>query len=205
MVQAVGLGISAFSVISQRNSAKKASKSADAQAQLSYELGMENLNFQKDQYKDWKAVYGSVQENLGRYYKSLTPERLTTLGLQNQQKEYQAAVADINKLTAQRGLEGSGLETATLAQARIGNAEARANIRTQAVDQVNQQKASFLSIGMGTGNAMLNNIAQTGATNSTNASNRASSYLNSYTDLQKQASDTMSTLGGGLTRWGMSQ
>lgn len=178
--------------------ARKASSEANA---FAMQLAKENIAFQKQQYSDWKAIYGSTQENLGKYYKSLTPERLTTLGLQNQQKEYQAAVADISKITAQRGLEGSGLETATLAQARLGNAEARANIRTTAVDAVNQQKAGFLSIGMGTGNAMLSNINNAYNTGVNSRTSMAQAYLGRANTLGTANIDAMGDVIGSAMGW----
>ena len=79
---------------------KEAAKNAARAADNSYALSKEAIEFQKEQYKDWKAVYGDIQTNLGDYYKNLTPEKIISVGLTNQQKEYQAAVADIGKLTA---------------------------------------------------------------------------------------------------------
>lgn len=178
--------------------AMRAANEANAYAM---QLAQDNIDFQKDQYKDWKSIYGSTQENLGRYYNSLTPERLTTLGLQNQQKEYQAAVTDLSKMVGQRGLSGSGLEIATLAQARLGNAEARANVRTQAVDQVNQQKASFLSIGMGTGQTMLGSIGNAYSSGVNSRTSMSQSYLGRANQLSQSNIGAMGDMIGAGMGW----
>jgi len=176
---------------------KAASAAATASAQgyaLSKEqiaMAKEELQFQKDQYQDWKNVYGDIQENLGDYYKTLTPEKITTLGLENQQKEYQAVQTAITRELTQRGLTGSGVEAKDLTTAAVSNAVARAQIRSTAEDTANEKKMQFLSLGLGQGTQMLGTIANsasnvTGAYNSAVASrtNIAGNYLSTQSNLR---------------------
>ena len=121
-------------------------------------INKEYLEFNKAQYNDWKAVYGDLQENLSEYYKNLTPEKITALGLQNQQREFQATTKAVRQSFAQRGLSESGIETAILVNSAFQNAEARATIRTNAEQQVAEQKIGFLGVGLGQGTAFLGNV-----------------------------------------------
>ncbi len=178
--------------------AMKASSEANAYAM---QLAQDNIDFQKEQYADWKAVYGDVQTNLGTYYKNLTPERLATMGLENQQLEYQRAVKTIKETSAQRGLSGSGLEKSTLDAATMDNATARAAIRTGAVDAANQQKANFLSIGMGTGQTMINAVGSAYNTGVNSRTNMAQAYLGRANQLSSSNMDAMGDLVGAGMGW----
>ncbi len=178
--------------------ALKASSEANAYAM---QLAQDNIDFQKEQYADWKAVYGDVQTNLGTYYKNLTPERLATMGLENQQLEYQRAVKTIKETSAQRGLSGSGLEKSTLDAATMDNATARAAIRTGAVDAANQQKANFLSIGMGTGQTMINAVGSAYSTGVNSRTNMAQAYLGRANQLSASNMDAMGDLVGAGMGW----
>jgi len=202
MVAAAGLAIAAYSAYSGQKAASKASKQAARSADAAAQVAADQLDFQKEQYGDWKAIYGDLQTNLGDYYKSLTPERTTAMGLQNVQKEYQAAVKEIGTVAAQRGIAGSGLETSALVGARLDNAKNRATVRTNAPTQVAQEKAGFLSIGMGQGSQMLQTIAGV-ANNSVNSKTQISgNYLDSSTKYGMQSLDTMSSMGGSMFGFG---
>ena len=133
----------------------------------SIELQKETLEFQKEQYEDWQAIYGPVQENLGDYYNELDGDKLTALGLENQQREFQSAVKLIEQDAAQRGFTNSGAEFAAKSNATFQNAEARATIRSTSEERANEQKLAFLGVGLGQGQSMLGNI------------NNASSNVNS--------------------------
>lgn len=163
----------------------------------------EQLQFQKDQYTDWKNIYGDVQTNLGNYYKNLGEEKIVTLGLQNQQMEYQAAVKEIERDFAQRGLTGSGAEMAVKSNATFQNAEARAKIRTEAPQKVAEQKLQFLGVGLGQGTQMLgivaNSAANTSQAYSTGVNARTSmaqSYLGQQTQLSTNNTNAMGQIIG---------
>lgn len=119
----------------------------------------DELQFTKDQYNDWQAIYGPIQKNLGAYYDSLTPEKLAVLGLQNQQKEFEQVRTSIKRDFAQRGLTGSGAEDKSMTDLAYGNAVTRAGIRTDAPQKLAEEKMGFLGIGLGQGQGLLANVA----------------------------------------------
>lgn len=170
----------------ETRAANLAADNAAYSRQLSEEqikLMREQLEFQKSQYDDWKDIYGDIQENLGEYYNSLNPDDFATLGLENQQREYQAAVTQINKEAAKRGISDSGLDFAATTAATFQNAEAKARIRTNAEKEVAEQKLGFLGVGLGQGTQMLGQI-NNAASNANNAYgigvNAATQFGNAY-------------------------
>lgn len=185
--------------------AAQAASAANAQALVmskeQIELAKEQLQFQKDQYGDWKNIYGDLQENLGTYYKNLTPEKLVSLGLENQQREFQQVDKSIRRELAQKGLSDSGVETAVTTDLAFKNASARAAIRTNADTMVADEKLKFLGIGLGQGTQMLG-IVGNAAANVTNAyssavnsrTSIAGGYLNQGTNLAVQGMSNMGKL-----------
>ncbi len=181
---------------------KNAQKLAQQNSDFAAAIARESIEFQKEQYKDWQAVYGDLQSNLGDYYKSLTPERTTAMGLQNVQKEYQAAIKDINATAAQRGIAGSGLETSAIVGARLENAKQRATVRTMAPVQVAQEKAGFLSLGLGQGTQMLQTVGNAYNTSVNSRTQIAGNYLDSATKFGVANTDVMGDLvGAGVRGW----
>lgn len=176
----------------EENAAKNAS---NASAQ-SYALSKEAIAFQKEQYADWKAVYGDIQENLGDYFKKLTPEKITALGLQNQEMEYKRAKTLIEEDFAQRGLNNSGMEMAVKSNLTFSNAEARAKIRTGADEEVANQKLGFLGVGLGQGTQMLGLINSASNTGVAAATNLAGAYLGQQTQLSGNNTSAMNDLVG---------
>lgn len=190
----------------QKRAAAAASDANAAALEISreqIEFAKEQFEFQKEQYQDWKDIYGDVQENLGDYYKELDGDDLVAMGLQNQQREYQAAVKLMEKEATQRGLSGSGLEYAAKSTATFQNAEARANIRASSEAKANEQKLAFLGVGLGQGTAMLgaingavSNVNNASATAVNSRTSIANNFLNNSTSLSQSNSDTMGTLVG---------
>ena len=179
---------------------EKAAKNAAMQSERSYALTKEQIAFQREQYQDWKNIYGDIQENLGKYYNDLGADNIMALGLENQQREYQAVKKEIDRDFIQRGIDpNSPLATATAANLGFQNAEARAKIRTEAPAAAAKEKLGFLGVGLGQGTAMLgmlNNAYQSGAGNAAGLTN---SYLNQQTQLSVQNSNTMNDLVGYAT------
>lgn len=120
------------------NSANKAASAAEST----------QLDFEKQQYEDWKAVYGPVQDNLGAYYSNLTPDYYETIGLENFQLERNAAIDQLNTYLARNGIEDSGVALQLRAGADLNAAAERAKIRREAPQQARQDQMNFLSIGM---------------------------------------------------------
>lgn len=148
--------------------------SSMAATQANIEMQREQLQFLKDQYKDWQDVYGDLQKNLGGYYKGLSVdgEKLkidTNLSftLQALATEYAQAEKDTKRQMAQAGIEGSGIQAASQTLTNNAYASERARARAQAdVEKTNagdivaQKQMGFLGLGLGQGTAMLGTITQ---------------------------------------------
>lgn len=134
--------------------------------QFSQNLTTEQLKFQKEQYDDWKAIYGDLQENLGAYYKNLSPDTYVAKGVTAVNQEYAAANKAITTELAQRGITNSGAAAAAITTLNQQKAGAIANIRATADQAVADDKMKFLGLGLGQGTQMLGinaNVANTGA------------------------------------------
>ena len=197
----------------ERKAAKAASSANSAAIQLSkeqLEMAKAELQFQKDQYQDWKNIYGDMQENLGNYYKNLDPDQVATMGLQNQQREYQQVRNSIERDFAQRGLTNSGQETSSLATTAVQNATARASIRENAAQATAERKMQFLGLGLGQGTQMLglvgnasNNVTNAFSSAVNSRTNMANSYLNSSTQLSMANMKAMQDVAGAGLFYGM--
>lgn len=173
---------------------ERAAANAANALERSYALQSELIDFAKEQYSDWQDIYGSVQENLSDYYENLTSEKLVAQNLQSQQQEYQTAVKDIKETMAQRGLTDSGLETATLAQARLENAEERAAVRASGDELVNQQKLNFLSLGLGSQSTATNTLSNAYSTAISATSGINANYTGQYTTISGNNQSAVGTL-----------
>jgi hypothetical protein len=136
--------------------AAEASKEATEAAERT---ALKQLQFEQQRYKEWKAVYGSIQENLGQFYQNLEPDQVISLGLQQQQQQFQEARREIEQVFAERGLAGSGLETSTLTDLEILGATERARIHLTAPEIVRQQQSQFLALGLGQSGALQQGIS----------------------------------------------
>ena len=187
--------------------AATANAQAYAMSQEQIALAKDQLQFQQDQYADWQNIYGDIQTNLGEYYKNLTPDKLVSLGLEKQQKEFQQVQTAIQRDFAQRGISNSGQEVITNAQNMVQNATARAAIRASGSSMANEQKMQFLGLGLGQGTQMLGIIGNS-ASNVTNAyssavnsrTNIANSYLNRSTAIGTQGMANMGQLASTATK-----
>ena len=126
--------------ISGKNAAKDAKKSSQ-----------EAIDLQREIYDRYKSLYGPVEENLSKYYKSLGPDRIIKMGLENHEKEFNRAKESITTNFAQAGFKGSKFEQSQLANLNIASASGRSVIRSNAEEQVNQRKLNFLGVGLGQG------------------------------------------------------
>lgn len=135
-----GTAAVAGAVISS-NSAKKSAKTA-ANAQN------RSTDFAQQQYDDWQAIYGPVQDNLSNYYSNLTPDYYEALGLETFELEKNNALDQLNQNLAQRGLTDSGVALQLKSDLNLAAASERAKIRRQAPAQVAQEQSGFLSVGM---------------------------------------------------------
>lgn len=192
--------------------AANAARDANAQANLltreSIELQKEQLQFQKDQYKEWQSVYGDLQKNLGDYYKNLKADDLVALGLQNQQREFQAATEAIRRDAVKRGISGSGVEFAENARSTVQNATVRAAIRTTGAQQVAEQQMGFLGLGLGQGTQMLglinnasSNVNAAYGTGINNFANARAGFLGQQTQLSSNNTSQVGQIAGAAMGW----
>ena len=131
-------------------SASKASNSADAST-ASSQASAAQLAFSKEQYEDWKSVFGDVQDNLAAYYKNLTPASIEASGVQALNTEYAAASKNLTQSLAQRGISSSGLEAQAMTDLAQKQAQDTANVRVQAPIMAAQEQMKFLSLGLNQG------------------------------------------------------
>ena len=149
----VGAVIVAGGAAYAANESSKASKEA-AEAQRyavdeSAGISRAQLEFQMQQYDDWQSIFGDIQQNLSKYYNTMTPETQAAVGLQSIQQEYQKSRDNLQRQLAQRGISNSGVMAEGLTQLDMSRALSSANTRAQAPQQVAQQQASFLGLGLG--------------------------------------------------------
>lgn len=186
--------------LTDHKGAKKAQKAAAQQAQQSYELSLENIEFQREQYADWQNIFGPIQDNLGDYYKNLSADKITTLGLENQQREFQNMSRQLNQQFAQRGISpDSAVSASTTANLGFANATERARIRTAAPGQAAQEKLGFLAIGMGQGQALAGNIGAAYTSGSSNLAGLSANNNQVYNSMSQANMSAMQQLAGTVT------
>ena len=125
------------------------SKSASKDRRAANNAEQAQLDFAKQQYDDWKAIYGPIEQNLADYYNNITPEYYETVGLEAIEAEYTVVREDLERSMAQRGLTSSALSTAVETDVGIEEAEAKAQVRRDAPRMAAEDKSRFLQIGKG--------------------------------------------------------
>jgi hypothetical protein len=169
---------------------------ASKQAASATQISRENLAFMKQQYADWKDVYGDIQKNLGDYYENVSGSSIAAKQLSAYAKEYAAALKTTNQTLAQRGIDQSGLAAATEMAMNMQGATTRAGIRASADDMARQQQLSFLGVGLNQGQSLLGNIG--------NAANSVSQGYMNQANQNSQISQTLfganqAAMGGAMT------
>ena len=127
-----------------RDIANRNAALANKQADRSYGLTKEELAFQRQQYEDWKSIYGPLQEDLGTYFKNLTGETLSQRDLVEIQKASQEAQEAMDKQLAQRGLAQSGLQAESIMRNQLQTSQLKANARATAEERAAQQITELL-------------------------------------------------------------
>jgi len=132
---AINAGVSIYGA-SKANT--QASRAQDAQTQAN----QANLDFQKQQYADWQAVYGPIRQNLSNFFQGLTPEAFAASGLKQYDLQYQAVEQNLQRSFAQRGLDSNAQDFLNQ-NAALSAAGTKATIRQQAPLQVLMQSRDF--------------------------------------------------------------
>ena len=180
-----------FVGLTDHKGAEEARDQASTQADRSYALTKEELAFQREQYNDWKSVYGPLQEDLGTYFKNLTGDNLAAQQITQIQAGSQEAQRRTDQVLAQRGLTGSGLEAQALMQNTFGTEMQKASVRANKEQLAAQQQMAFLGLGLGQGAQMLGIQAGVSNTGASVAGSQASSALGVGASLSQ--SNTKST------------
>lgn len=151
--------------LTDHKGARRAERASAEAAAQSLAMTKDQLAFQKEQYEDWKDIYGTMQEKEAAYVAEYTGEDVVTKQLAQTDKEFQTASADVTKTLAQRGIAGSGMEAAALTQLAGQEALTKAGIRASQEDIAAQKRTQFLGLGLGQGTQMLGiqaGVAQSG-------------------------------------------
>lgn len=173
-------------------SASKASSSARAATAASSEASAEQLAFAKEQYNDWKNVFGDVQDNLAAYYKNLTPDAIEASGIQNINQQYSQANKQITQSLAQRGISSSGLEGQAMVDLAQKQAQDTATLKIQAPMMAAQEKMKFLALGLNQGTAAAASVGSAYNTQASLAANQANMY-------NQQAASSAAGIGSSLS------
>lgn len=183
--------------------AEQARNDASAASAASTAMTKEQLEFQKEQYEEWKAIYGPLQEDLGTYFKNLTGDSMAASQIEAIQAEYQKSQQQIDQQLAQRGIRGSGLEASLTSQNIFQTGIAKATARSQSDQMAAQQKMGFLGLGLGQGSNMLGTQANLAASGAANLMNRSSSLTGQSTALKTTSMDATGSLLGAGIRYGL--
>lgn len=151
-------------------------------------------DFARQQYEDWQAIYGPIQQNLSSYYSNLSSDYYEATGFEAYQKEWQAAEDETEADLAQHGLASSGISVLLKSQANLNKATARAQIRRDAPSQVAAQQQSFLTIGMQDNAAQ--NMQSTLNNNAANANTLANQTAASSSAATGQAVSAIGSAAG---------
>ena len=145
----VGAGASMYSGKQAAKSANKASDRAAASADAQTALGYEQLDFNKQQYDDWNAIFGDTQKTLASYYNTLSPEFFASTGLQNIEQEYTRSRTQLDANLAKRGISNSGVAADDFSTLEAARMMGRADVRNKAETQVRAEQVNFLAVGKG--------------------------------------------------------
>lgn len=174
----------------QKSAADSAAESADAQ-----------LEFQKQQYEDWKSIYGETSDNLAEFYNNYDAEYVTALGLHNIEKEYNTSKQKLIRNLAQRGIDTSGLTAAALTQLEIGKASEKANVRASAPLVAAQAQQSFLGLGLRLESSLQSGISNAYQNQQQMYTNQAAAYGQQAAIAGQGFSNSIGSIGTGISTY----
>lgn len=170
-----------------------ANSSANKAAKLAAQSEANALAFSKEQYNDWKNIFGPLQQNLASYYNNLTPDRIEAQGKQAIELERDQWLSRIEEDFAARGLSDSALAGSAVTDVERQVATAKADVAATAPEKAAQQKLSFLTLGYGQNPAgMLQNTLNTQAAGARSRANAAAEAAG------EAFGSAVSTIGTGL-------
>lgn len=195
--------LAAGSALLANKNAKKASSGASAAAAAAETADTNALDFVKEQYEDWKKVFGPIQDNLAKYYNELSPATIEAKGLEAFEMEKTAALTNVREVLAQRGIATSGIAGGAEAEFAAKSSVERARIRAEAPMKAAQEKTAFLSAGLGQDprsnvQTLLNNRANSAGTLAANAINAAAGAQTTKASAITSAGTAVADILGGI-------
>lgn len=194
----IGAGASYSSAKSASKSSSAALASADASAQLQYEVSMEQLEFQKQQYSNWEDIFGPIQQNLSNYYKNLSSDTIASSGLQNIEQQYIASRQNLDTQLAKRGITNSGATAAGLTQLETARMLGKAQVQTNAPMIAAQQQSNFLAGGLGQQSQLQQGISNTYANQMNMFGQQSLNKQNMSNQYANQAAQAYSGIGSSV-------
>lgn len=143
------VGGAAIGVVGSVIAGKQAKSAAKESAQIASDADAARLAFEREQYDEWQATYGDVEDSLAKYYETLTPSFRITQGLEAHEKEMERARTNLRETLDQRGIGTSGIAAQLETEMAVSSAEERARIRAAAPLEVAKEKLGFLQVGLG--------------------------------------------------------
>ena len=129
-------------------SSRQASKAADKAGKRASQAAATELEFSMQQYEDWQAIYGPIQDRLSNYFQTTTASTMAAPGLQELQRSVQQTQERINAQVNLGKIDATAAQ-ALRSQAELQGARGKAEIRMQAPLQLAQAQQSFIATGKG--------------------------------------------------------
>ena len=139
-----GIIVSGVGLAAGAASSYSAQKASDRAASKAESMGRSQLAFSQQQYDDWQAVYGPIQQRLSNYYMSLDANTFAAQGLNELNKQFTNVMAELDKDLARRGVDTPAADSIR-AQMNLDYARNKAEIRQQAPMQLAAAQQDFLS------------------------------------------------------------
>ena len=191
----IGAGASMYAGDQAAKSANKASDRAAASADAQTALGYEQLDFNKQQYDDWNAIFGDTQKTLASYYNTLSPEFFASTGLQNIEQEYTRSRTQLDAALAKRGISNSGVAADDFSTLEAARMMGRADVRNKAETQVRAEQVNFLAVGKGQQSQLQANMNSAYGNLANSYGNQANTQYGLATNYTNQANQAYAGVG----------
>lgn len=169
---AFATGVTALSALSGLSSGKDSAKTANRLHRESLEIQREQLEFAQRRYRDFRRIFGPIEENLTEFFQELTPEFFESRGLSAFQTQFEAEQQKLEEFFVANEIE-TGVRSSLQASMGLEAAKERARIEADAPIKVAEAKQSFLSLGAAREDTAATNVVNAGNNLSTVLSNQA--------------------------------
>lgn len=171
--------------------AKRANRTQQTALDQQAQAAQDRLDFDMQQYDDWTALYGDVQQNLSDYYNGQTPDSVSAVAVDQFRTQFKQAEESLNRKFAQLGVT-SGAQAELAQDLELRGAESEARISNQAELQFRSEQANFVAGGRTNPNApgvssAYDNLGASYGTQAAAAGNQALAYSNQASEYEAQA------------------